>query len=198
MCFNLTNIDPKIQYWIEASGPITHWEEKYGAIKIPNVYVPTILQKNNDITLGDDGYSYIRNIPVLGENIPIEKVMFGFADDEILNKIIRQDKIQETEQLIEQLIGTDESRSLYEAHELKYYSRPVTLLKIMELIEDRYYNNLLFHNITVKTKRLMERLISECKTIEIPKFIKNEFTQLQDEMDLILSCANVMKFHRLF
>ena len=61
-------------YWTECSGPIEHWYEKYGGIKIPNEYAYGMLMK--PLTLSDDGFHFVRMLK--GEQQ--EKIIFGFND----------------------------------------------------------------------------------------------------------------------
>ena len=88
---DITNF--KKLYWIEASGPIRHWEEKYGAIKIPNVYVKDILSQYEIEPVEGDDYKYIRKIQTkYADYADIEKTMFGFSTQDILHKILSTDK----------------------------------------------------------------------------------------------------------
>ena len=77
--------NPNIFYWVEASGAIEHLFKKYNGYPIPNVFVKEIINTPGEITLCEDGVHYKRKIG-LGNEV-FEKMIFGFRDEGILEKI---------------------------------------------------------------------------------------------------------------
>ena len=81
------------QYWCECDGVIKHYYEKYGATKLPNVYLPAIFKdkfERMDIEYVDE-YDYIRVIGKGTENeIAVKKCLFGFPNKEILDDYIKK------------------------------------------------------------------------------------------------------------
>lgn len=140
----MSEIDLDFKYWCEASGPINHWQQKYGAVKIPAVVAATILQKY-DIELDEtDEYKYYRIIP--GVDWPVEKYMFGFNSIETMNDILSTDGYIGYEKALKEMYDGNVDDSIYEAIELN--KRPKQLLRILEFIIDRYENNFAFRNVT--------------------------------------------------
>lgn len=185
-------------YWIEASGPIAHWEEKYGAIKIPNVYVPVIFSKATNITLNPDGYSYSRNFDMY--DTPVNKTIFGFPSKEILDKMLSYPAIQKYTELLINVIGKDEAECLYEAFGMQGRSRWCILYKTMLYIEDAHTNECKFSNLTGSVRTLIIRLIKEAQSLipEVHPKYKEDFINLIDEMKMIIEWAGDLTPHRLF
>ena len=77
--------NPNIFYWVEASGAIELLFKKYNGYPIPNVFVKEIINTPGEITLCEDGVHYKRKIG-LGNEV-FEKMIFGFRDEGILEKI---------------------------------------------------------------------------------------------------------------
>ena len=89
--------------WIECSGSIEHYYEKFGAnmIKVPNRYLPMIFPQKilENITVdSEDEYNYTRRIESVGLNV--KKCIFGFPNKEILEKFL-EDTNQSYDDFIE-------------------------------------------------------------------------------------------------
>ena len=80
------------KFWVEASGVIEHYFDKYDGYKVHNLFVGQILQKD-DIILDPDGFHYSRKLGV--EEDLVKKVIFGFKDDTTFNMVNQQLKSKE-------------------------------------------------------------------------------------------------------
>lgn len=79
--------------WIECSGSIEHYYEKFGAdmIKVPNIYLPLIFNENElaNITIEDrEEYNYIRYIKAV--DLSVHKCIFGFPNQSVIDKMITE------------------------------------------------------------------------------------------------------------
>ena len=184
-------------YWIEASGPIEHWHNKFGAIKIPNTYILSILKFNKDIKLLDDGYKYIRQIQ--GVENEVEKTMFGFPNKNILAEILSGDSYINYEEYIKKLYNNETIGDIFES--IYYKNRRSQLIRILEFIVDAYTENLQFYNMTEKCHELIKKTLIEFKSY-LHTYTKNtrEYCAVESlyaECLEIYRNANILKLHVL-
>lgn len=183
-------------YWIEASGPIMHWHNKFGAIKIPNAYVPAILGYDN-ITLLPDGYSYTRKIQ--GVENEVEKIMFGFPNKNILEEILSGDSYINYENTIKRLYNNETIGDIMESIYNK--SRESQLIRILEFIIDSYTENLQFYNMTKNCHSLIKKVLIEIKSyISKNRYNKQRYLVIKDlytECLEIYRNANILKLNKL-
>ena len=197
---DITNF--KKLYQIEASGPIKHWEEKYGAIKIPNTYVKEILPQYDIEFVDGDDYSYIRKIQTkYADYVDIEKTMFGFSNPDILNKILTTDKsINDYVDAIKKMYTEPLYNSLQEsvknnkAKELAYKCQ-----NILGFINEVYNECGAFHNMKIDTYKFIKKIV------DLSVKIYKEYPQYRNILDngdiiiviYILKTANIIKLHEL-
>ena len=174
-------------YWIEASGPIKKWEERFGAYKIPSSYVGEILNKKVEII---DEYRYLREIGDVDE--VVEKTMFGFDSIETFNKFLSGSKINEYEEYLERLF---DGTSLYE-HKFIDKPKKIRLFALIDFIIQEYEESNQYRNVTEKTYKIMKDVYNELNEIIKAKTF-DEKNKL-DYFDWIIKNANIMKLHRYF
>ena len=76
-------------YWAEASDAIAHYFEKNGGIMMPNVYVPTILDRRiPDEDLLEDGFSYVTTVGGFRQPTRVQKRLYGFPNKDFYDKIM--------------------------------------------------------------------------------------------------------------
>lgn len=174
-------------YWIEASGPIKKWEERFGAYKIPSSYVAEILNKKVEII---DEYRYIREIGDVDE--VVEKTLFGFDSIETFNKFLTGSKINEYEEYTERLF---DGTSLYEH---KFIDKPkrIRLFALIDFVIQEYEESNQYRNVTEKTYKIMKDVYNELN--EIIKVKTFDEKNKLDYFDWIIKNANIMKLHRYF
>lgn len=72
------------RFWVEASGKVENYFERFGGYKVHNIYASWLL-KTNDITLCEDGFHYTREIGSEGETFT--KIIYGFKDEDLYEYI---------------------------------------------------------------------------------------------------------------
>lgn len=86
--YNIDNF--KANVWCECSGVIEHWFKKYDGYPIPNQLVPEIIGEPRDkVWFHEDGYHYRRFLAAARGRF-VQKIMFGFVNDSIMQKTLNQ------------------------------------------------------------------------------------------------------------
>ena len=194
-------INWKKLYWIEAYDAVGHWENKYGAFKIPAVYATDILG-NLDIKLDDkDEYTYYRQIPGIEE--PQPKIMFGVDSKDTLEKLLLGEKYSDYEKYVQELFDGKIHNSLYESKITKFDEfRYEAVLRTLDFIEDRYDEQEQFRNVSPKTLEIMKSLCRETKKIlasnKLSSEEKKELKPIYKNCLEITQKANVIIPYKLF
>lgn len=190
-------INWKKLYWIEAFDAVGHWEEKYGAYKIPAVYVPGILGNAGIQLDNNDEYTYYRLIQGHTEMKP--KMLFGFDSKERIKQMLNDEMYFEYDNYIRDLYAGKVDDSIYESHITT--DRLEAVLNTLYFIEDRYTEQMQFRNITKTTLKLMSNVIAEgrklAKTRLMSKGQKEELLDLCDLCEEIINNANILTIKKL-
>lgn len=191
-------INWKNLYWIEAFDAVAHWHEKYGAFKIPSVYVPAILGKAGIKLDENDDYKYYRLIQ--GHDDPKPKFMFGFDSEERVKMLLKDELYLEYEKTITDLYKGIVDDSIFESHQTT--NRLEAVLNTLYFIEDRYNEQMQFRNITKNTLVIMSKAYKEgmkiAKTEKIDPEQKEELLALCRMCKKIAYQANILDPHKLF
>lgn len=186
-------------YWIEAYDAVAHWHEKYGAIKIPAVYVPHILggTQGQQVVLSDDPYVYER--PIKGINGLKPKIMFGFNSEENIHKLLNEEQI---------LAYTEHLNKLYNGITGKLLESNLPVHRIKNIraslyfIEKSYKKKGQFRNILSSTHRTMAAIYKEAvqmlKDYRLPEQTKREVKYLCEFCKNAALNANIIRVHKLF
>lgn len=191
-------INWKHLYWIEAYDAIGHWEEKYGAFKIPSVYVPNILGPVGIKTDSSDEYVYYRLIQGIDE--PQPKIMYGFESEERIKQMLNDEQYIEYENYIKKLYDGKVDNSIYESEYIS--DRYTAVINTLYFIEDRYNEQNQFHNITKQTYQIMVAVYKEglslIKSNKLSIDQKNEMKSLCNLCKRIAKEANILSSHKMF
>lgn len=109
--------------WCETSGAIEHYYKKYNGYPIPNVYVAEILNKTPDeIELSEnDNFHYFRIIGTDNVKKKVEKVIFGFPSQKLMDKFLfdavyqSERKLFNTSKSVSESVFDDMPEDLYYA-----------------------------------------------------------------------------------
>ena len=86
--YNIDNFKQKV--WCECSGAIEHWFKKYNGYPISNQLAPEIIGEPRDkVWFHEDGYHYRRFLPAANNRF-VQKILFGFANDDVMEKTLNQ------------------------------------------------------------------------------------------------------------
>lgn len=86
--YNIDNFNKNV--WCECSGAIEHWFKKYDGYPIPNQLVPEIIgEPREKVWFHEDGYHYRRFLAAARGRF-VQKIMFGFVNNEIMQKTLNQ------------------------------------------------------------------------------------------------------------
>lgn len=190
-------INWKNLYWIEAYDAVAHWYEKYGAFKIPAVYVPTIWEEyKGEIHLTDDPYVYERPIMNMGLK---PKIMFGFKSEDAIHKLLNEEQI---------LAYTEHLNKLYNGITGKLLESNLPVHRIKNIraslyfIEKSYKEKGQFRNILPSTHRTMAAIYKEAmgmlKDYKLPDQTKREVKYLCEFCKNVALNANIIRVHKLF
>ena len=194
-------INWKKLYWIEAYDAVDHWENKYGAFKIPAVYAADILG-NLDIKLDDkDEYTYYRHIPGIEE--PQPKIMFGVDRKDTLEKLLLGEKYSDYEKYVQELFDGKIHNSLYESKITKFDEfRYEAVLRTMDFIEDRYDDQHEFRNVSTDLYDVLKLVCKETHSLinsqNISEEDKEELKFKYEICKKITQKANVIIPYKLF
>lgn len=127
-------------YWIECSGPIEHWFDKFGGIQIPIGAVPEILQQANisgdiiaDQNKGENWY-----VRTIKGGWDVSKRMYGFASRDILESILDEKGGVINEEKIRKLIKPYHSlRENYGT--VNFKGRKEVVYKVLNYVDDAYF-----------------------------------------------------------
>lgn len=148
-------------YWVEASGPIAHWEEKYGAYKIPFVYAQKILSKYELNPVDGDLYKYTRKI--VGVKDLEEKTMFGFSSKEQLEELLKGDEYYKYELKIQNIIkdvfNSDDLILLNESELLKLPNWYEKIFDLLNYIYEAHTDYFAFYNMTKITYNCIKKCV---------------------------------------
>lgn len=110
------NIDNfKAHVWCECSGAIEHWFKKYDGYPIPNQYVPEIIgEPRGKVWFHEDGFHYRRFLSAAGGRF-VQKMMFGFVNDDIMQKTLNSIGYEVMKDKINNKIHEDVTTSLDKA-----------------------------------------------------------------------------------
>ena len=106
------NIDEyKSLVWCETSGAIEHYYKKYDGYPIPNAYVAEILNKQQDeIELSEkDNFHYFRIIGTDEIKKKVEKVIFGFPSQKLMEQFLSDSVYQAERKLFNSSKSISES-----------------------------------------------------------------------------------------
>lgn len=196
-------------YWLEASGPIGHWKQKYGAIMLPYAVAKSILQitrLNIEIfPVENDDYAYTRKI--VGVDEPVKKIMFGFPSQEVFDMMLKDDGYDKYMKEVRDAFGpeADLFDMLKESEQRISHKQYVkNVFYSLYVIVGSYQEENMFYNMLPKTYEAVYFLVKEANKIlrESRNIMDREQRiRYRDVYDLakdILLNANILVVHKLF
>lgn len=171
-------------YWVEASGAVEHWIQKYRGFPIPNIYAPMILnKKKEDIQLSKDGLHYSRIIGVSTE--PMTKAIYGFRNEAVFDLVTKD---------IENYLGFVNvvNNKLKEAV-FDYSKEESNAMYVVDLINE-YYNNRMIDELTPHMYKALIASINVLKKSSGQNETIKSYTEIGD---FLLSDMEVLKLHKM-
>lgn len=194
-------------YWCECSGVVEHWHETQGGIKIPNTYLPLFMSEQmlENVTLGEDGYSYTRTINK-GSSDPMDfrKVIYGFPNKETLQKYI-DDKNMKLEDLYKRF-DRQLPEPLKESNVFKNNLTPNEIAHDYNFLKYYFYYIIVDENVRELTELQIQYLDKTIHSVEygLDKMRRilpnNQFDEVGNMLDYMKYCRNnitIMKIREL-
>lgn len=165
--------------WGEVSETIEHYYKKYNGYPIPNCFAAELLEKAPEkIQLDQDGFHYYRSI---GKSEPLRKVIYGFRNQEYLNKVLKIIDYQEMRKKFNLSESVLESKEYPE--DLKYSSSFVNQLSDLfdeeEITELTPTLSAVLDSSINTLKRYIGKFDWVEKTYEFAKFLRKDIPEMK-------------------